>query len=257
MSERIYEISIWEDKKIVDPNDPNKFVFREEKVAVIGANDLPTTCKAVEPQMVSNINGTNVFTFKMYYTYVDSLTGKVFDNPFINLLVNERRIKVYWPSSDSENVWYDLVIKKCEKDSSGKSITYTCTDLFINELSKTGFDLEFDTTLENNQGTIIELGARTVDGTDWRVVGSDGRVQQVLFSNSVVSTGGVLSDVPASDFVKQEQEEPVYVQTGVTLTGATNDRNGSSLNLSNKTILVFYSCVPSVDELESDIPAKL
>jgi hypothetical protein len=31
---------------------------------------------------------------------------------------------------------------------------YTATDLFINELSKTGYNLEFDTERENNQGTV-------------------------------------------------------------------------------------------------------
>lgn len=257
MSERIYEISIWEDKKIADPNNAGKYIYREQKIAVIGANDLPTVCKAVEPQMVSNINGTNVFTFKMYYTYVDNTTGETFDNPFINLLVNERRIKVYWPSSDSQKEWYDLVIKKCEKDSSGKSITYTCTDLFINELSKTGFDLEFDTSLENNQGTVIELGTRVVDGTDWHVIGSDGCIQQVQADNTIISTGSPISEVTFSDFVKQEQEEAVYVQTGVTLSGAVNDNDGTSLSLSNATILIFYSCVPDIEDLGEDITRKI
>lgn len=124
--------------------------YRESKLAVIGANDMNSICKAIEPKLTSNINGSNTFTFKMYYTYVDNVTGEVFQNPFLNLLVNERRVKVYWPENNVEDPWYDFVIKKCEEDSSGKSITYTCNDLFINELAKTGFDIEFDNSLENN-----------------------------------------------------------------------------------------------------------
>ena len=45
--------------------------------------------------------------------------------------------------------------------------TYTASSLHIEELSKNGFNLEFKTDLENNQGTIFELGDRIVDGTEW------------------------------------------------------------------------------------------
>jgi hypothetical protein len=41
--------------------------------------------------------------------------------------------------------------------------------LFVNELSKSGFNLEFDTELENNQGTIVELGRRVLEGSDWQI----------------------------------------------------------------------------------------
>jgi hypothetical protein len=47
--------------------------------------------------------------------------------------------------------------------------SYTAKSLHINELSKNGFDLEFKTELENNQGTILELGEKIVEGTDWEI----------------------------------------------------------------------------------------
>mgnify|MGYP003291201960 CR=1 FL=1 len=222
---------------------------------------MTSSCRAVESKMVSNINGTNTFTFKMYYTYVDNITGEKFDNPFINLLVNERKIKVHWPQANSDKEWYDLIIKKGEKDSSGKSLTFTCTDLYINELSKTGFDLEFDNELENNQGSVVELSTKVLDSSDWYVVGNNGRVQTVDDNGNVVDLDTTeISGVVPSDFVKQTNDEALIEQTGVNLSLAgTNAYNNDSINenspvtlsATNATILIFYSTIPTVEELEN------
>ena len=149
-----YEISLWEDY-IVAATATIPEHFEEKKVVVIGSDTMTAACRAYEPKLVENINGTNTFTFKMFYVYRDEQTGEKRQNPFLSLLVNERKVKVLWKSK-----WYDLVIKNIQEDSSGKSIVYTCKDLFVNELSKNGFNLEFANELENNQGTVIELGAR-------------------------------------------------------------------------------------------------
>ena len=47
--------------------------------------------RALEPKFVENINGTHTLTFKMFYKYTDSETGEEYDNPFLSLLVNERK----------------------------------------------------------------------------------------------------------------------------------------------------------------------
>ena len=210
-----YEISLWEDY-IVAATATIPEHFEEKKVVVIGSDTMTAACRAYEPKLVENINGTNTFTFKMFYVYRDEQTGEKRQNPFLSLLVNERKVKVLWKSK-----WYDLVIKNIQEDSSGKSIVYTCKDLFVNELSKNGFNLEFANELENNQGTVIELGARVLEGTDWQ-----------------------LDDVD-SDSIKQEKEEPLYVATiksgGIT---ATNQKTGTSVSIpAGKTIYIFYSCV--------------
>jgi len=106
---------------------------------------MTSESRAIEPCLTSNINGTNTFTFRMFYTYIDTQTGERVDNSWIQYLVNEARLKVKW-----NDKWYDFVIKNRTEDSGGKSVTFTCEDLFVNELSKTGFNLEFDTELENN-----------------------------------------------------------------------------------------------------------
>ena len=159
-----YEISIWEDY-LANPTDS---YYSEKKIATIGSNTMTAQWRAISPRLVENINGTNTFTFKMYYTYIDTETGEKTQNPFTKLLVNERKIKVYW-----KNKWYDFIIKAVDENSGDKSITYTCKDLYINELSKTGFNLEFSEELNNNSGTVQELGAKVVEGTEWEVIGDD------------------------------------------------------------------------------------
>lgn len=203
-----YEISLWEDYIVASQGERENLIpehYEERKIAVIGSNTMTAQWRAVEPKLVSNVNGTNVLTFKMYYNYIDTETGKKEQNPIINLLVNERKIKCLW-----KNKWYDLIIKSCQEDSNGKSITYTCKDLFINELSKTGFNLQLDTELKNNQGTVKELATTILDGTDWQ-----------------------LGDC---DIIKQYIEEPVYE-----VLVANNFTVEDKTILAGQKILLFYS----------------
>jgi len=208
-----YEISVWDDYPVAASGDVPAH-YAERKLGVIGSNTITSTCRAYEPKLVEDINGTNTFTFKMYYRYKEvneEYAEKV--NPWISLLVNERKIKVYWKKK-----WYDFVIKGIQEDSSGKSITYTCKDLFINELSKTGFDIEFSNDLENNQGTILELGAKVLENTDWTL------------------------DTAGSDLLQQTTDEPVYEVTTSRSFEANNESTSSTTTIpTGKKILPFYS----------------
>lgn len=214
-----YEISLWEDYIVAaSGNIPEH--YEESKIAIIGSDSMTSQFRAIEPKLVENINGTNVFTFKMFYTCIDNENGEKINNPFLNLLVNERKIKVLWKGK-----WYDLVIKSCQEDSSGKSITYTCKDLYINELSKNGFNLEFDTELENNQGTVQELAEKILDGSDWK-----------LNYNSSDPT----------QIVKQKTEEAVYELTGAEIISnfTAYDENEQPITITaTDKILVYYSVV--------------
>lgn len=215
-----YEISIWED--IANGSG----IFQERKIAVIGSDSMTSEARAFDPILVRNINGTHTLTFKMYYICNDfSLDGmekgfEKYNNPFISLMVNERKVKLHW-----KDKWYDFIIKNCQEDSNGKSVTYTCKDLFLNELGKTGFNLEFDNELLNNSGTISELGARVLEGTDWKISGSQG-------------------------IILQEHEEPVY-ETASIKANFTGTKDGTSTTRSFTTlnsILLFHSCVPTIDD---------
>ena len=210
-----YEISVWQDYE-VSATDTAPAHYEEKKIAVIGSNTMTSENRAIEANISSNINGTNTLTFKLFYTYTNTQTGKKEKNPFISLLVNERKVKLFW-----KNKWYDFVIKNIQEDSSGKSITYTCSDQYINELSKTGFSLEFDNELQNNQGTVQELGKKILEGTDWQLGASD-----------------------SQDTIQQKNEEPLYsLITKKSFTAKDSSTQSSITIPSGATILVFYSVV--------------
>lgn len=221
MAKDKYEISLWEDyivaaKTVNDITVPEH--YEEKKVVTIGSDSMTADCRAVEPKLVENVNGTNTLTFKMFYVYTDE-HGEKYQNPFLNLLVNERKVKAFW-----KDKWYDFVIKNCQENSEDKSITYTCTDLFINELSKTGFDIELDADLNNNQGTAEELAQKVLEGTDWVV------------------------DLNSCQTIQQEKEEPVYEFTLENSLIATNETTGTSevtINSGSK-ILFFYQEIQDI-----------
>lgn len=212
---RKYEISVWEDYLVSPQSSKEKFepYYDEKRLAIIGSNSMETKYRAVEPKLVSNVNGTHTFTFKMFYKYKDEETNELLNNPFISLLVNERKIKVFW-----KDEWYDFIIKSCQEDSSGRHVIYTCKDIYINELSKTGFDLNFSYESNNNQGTITELAERVLKGTDWSI------------------------DKDNSQIIEQVNEEPLYKIKFNQDFKITNIKTNSSTILSkDKEVLVFYS----------------
>lgn len=217
MKKNKYEISLWEDKLVPQTGEGQSIIpehYEEEKVCIIGSDTMTSQARALEPKLVRNVNGTNKLTFKLYYTYIDNETGKRIQNPFTSLLVNERKVKCKW-----EDRWYDFVIKGIQEDSNGKTITYTCEDLYINELSKTGFSLEFDQKLNNNQGTAQELAKKALEGTDWVV------------------------DTDNSDHILQTIEEPLYSATLTQNLDAKDKNDVPKTILGGSVIYLFYSVV--------------
>ena len=113
--------------------------------------------------------------------------------------------------------------------------SYTCEDAYITELSRTGFELTFATELENNIGTAKELVEKVIENTDWRF------------------------DEEGSDLIYQETEEPVYETMTIlrdTVSGAAARENPNDNIIwidKDKPLLVFYSCVQDIDNLQSEI----
>lgn len=213
-----YEISLWEDYP--DFTIDNIPFLNERKLCVIGSDTMDTCARALEPKMVANVNGTHTFTFKMYYTYIDELTGESYQNPFLNLLINERKVKVLWKGE-----WYDMLIKDQAEDSSGKSVTYTCQDLFITELSKNGYNLEFTSDLQNNSGTAADLTEKVLAGSGWQF------------------------DRENSTTIIQKTEEPVYetiLDKPIQVTKQLHEGDISVNIPSYSKILIFYSSVANV-----------
>lgn len=92
-----YEISLWEDYLVAATSTVGAH-YEERKLCVIGSNSMTSENRAYEAKLTENINGTNTFTFKMYYYLMDD-KGQKYQNPFLNLLVNERKVKVLWRAS--------------------------------------------------------------------------------------------------------------------------------------------------------------
>ena len=87
--------------------------------------------------------------------YFDSLTGEYIHNELIDVLSPESKIKFHY-----KDRWYEFFIKKTDEKKVFKSYmkTFTCTDAFIDELSRNGYGITFDTELYNN---VEELGTFT------------------------------------------------------------------------------------------------
>ena len=238
-----YEISIWDDVLVFDikyvdenkgeiivkgitPNEAKKYsdftnysvekqYYKEKKIAIIGSNTMSAPWRAVNSSFVKNVNGSSTLTFTMYSKYYDEDKDELLDNPFVKKMVNERKVKLKY---DGE--WYDFIIKSIQESSDNKTYTYTAKDLFINELSKTGYDLVFDTELKNNIGTVTKLGKEILEGSDW-----------TLKENN--------------DILRQYKEEPLY-SLKVTKSFVAKDMLDGTSSIAieaGKIIYGFYYCV--------------
>lgn len=156
-----YEVTaLPEDRKYQVLNE----YIREKRLVQIGSNENNSPIRALDGKLTKQLNGSNTLTFYINYRYFDEETEEFKLNPFIDLLVAERKIKLFY-----DDTWYDFIIKQIDEDSTKASFNYTCKSVFINELSKTGYNIELDTELENNQGSIIELGDIILEGSDWSI----------------------------------------------------------------------------------------
>lgn len=244
---RPYEISLWEDilvfvvsfynevgafvKKeeyydsLADFKNPEGYLtqvdqyYKEQKVCIIGSDNMTAPIRAFQPKLVCNINGSSTLTFSLYSQYYDEDLQGFVDNPFIKLLINERKIKIR-DGLPGKCKWYDLIIKNIQEDSENKVFSYTAKDQFINELSKTGFDLEFAPELENNTGTVVQLGERILEDSDWKIK-------------------------EGSDILQQTKNEPLYeITLNREIVGTNMIDSADSITISaGKKIYAFYSSV--------------
>ena len=191
MSEKLikpYEISVWEDRLI---QNGNEYKFIENKLAVIGSNEMTGLNRVYDPVFNKKANGERTLTFSLKYKYFDPYIGNdEIINPFVSLLTNERKVKLHY-----DNKWYEFIVKEHTESSEDFEWTYTCDDAFVLELSKNGYNLTFDTELNNNQGTAIELAKKTLKDTNWKVSDdSDSLIQLIsepIYKATLVSTSDV------------------------------------------------------------------
>ena len=212
-----YEISVWEDVW-----DDTKGHFVENRKMVIGADSIFSQAKVFEPNFTRNANGEKKLTFKMYSEYIDNVTGEKVSNPFVQQLVNETKVKLYY-----EDKWYDFFVKNIQENSATHLVSYQLGDALVQELSKNGFGVTLDPELKNNLGNIEELATAVLEETDWLV--------------------------ESEKFVEKIEEKLVYVYTpedGVPNAVHIYDRQNVDSTIQEvmepitgkQLVLAFYSC---------------
>lgn len=228
-----YEISLWEDRLVFVGKNGGPYsdieeargdtiisqFYKEVKIATIGSNTMDSPARALNAKLSRKINGENQLTFSMYYRYWDDDSEDFVYNPFNALMVNERKVKLRLGEPGPSCKWYDFIIKNMQENSDSKSFSYTCKDQFVNELSKSGFELELDNELENNMGTIDFLAEKILEGSDWQ-----------LDTNNVSN-------------LKQYKEEPLYraMVTENTILAKDMQTNEEVLIPVGENIYIFYS----------------
>ena len=195
----------------------NKSYYEEVKIAVIGSDRMTHPNRAFDPVLTENVNGEKTLTFSIAYRYYDPLLEEIVSNPFVKYLINERKVKLFY-----NNEWSEFLIKECEESSEDYIFKYTARELFSLELSKTGYGITLDQSLNNNQGTILELGAKALEGTDWQI------------------------DEENSDLLQQYIQEPIYIckvadTTEISVLNLDTNKEEFLELTENTPIYVFYS----------------
>ena len=225
-----YEISVWEDvivyvgtpsgneySSIADMSGTGDTVkyqyYTERELAIIGSSTMTSPARTINNIFKKNINGVETLTFDMYYQYEDISEGKIIHNPLIDLVIDERKVKLHY-----DNKWYDFIVKKDDEKGRDYKYSFTCTGLAANELGKTGFRIELDTELENNTGTVQELGAAVLEGSDWQLAQN------------------------GQEVIQQTNDEALYlIQLNTDITGTIISSNTTKTINSGSWIYVYYT----------------
>lgn len=158
LKKRPYELSIWTEKL----NKNNSKI--EEKGAIIGAHDMTFLGRATDITLTRELKGTNSLTFQMPDSYYDFKTGEFVHNELIDALYVESKVKLHY-----RNQWYEFFVKKISEKKTLKSVikTFTCSDAFIDELSRNGYGITFDTELYNNVEELGTFTSEILDDSIW------------------------------------------------------------------------------------------
>lgn len=187
-----YELSLWREF-------PGANEIQEEKVCILAATDMCNSGRAQDIKLKKEYNGKQTLTFDIPVKYQDIITGQDTPNPFIEQVIDHSKLKLWrderwWnPFATNKGVdektgctifegawvqgkWYEFIVTDRKQKRSKKKLlySYSCDSLFMNELSRTGYNLEFvpdtDIMSANGMGTAHDLAKRIVEGTDWQYI---------------------------------------------------------------------------------------
>ena len=152
-----YELSIW-NEELIDG------IKTETKGIIIGAHDMSYLGRATAIKLTRYVKGTNSLTFQMPTKYFDSEKGEFVKNELIEDLYNERKLKLFY-----KDKWYEFYVKQISEQKQYKAIlkTFTCQDSFIDELSRTGYELEFAPELNNSVEELGEFTEEIIEDSIW------------------------------------------------------------------------------------------
>jgi hypothetical protein len=111
------------------------------------------------------IKGTNTLTFQLPDRYFDSLKGDYVRNEFADLIFPETKLKLFY-----KDRWFEFFVKKVDDKKQFKSYmkSFTCTDAFIDELSRNGYGIIYDTDLYNNVEEIGTFTEEVLEDSIWQ-----------------------------------------------------------------------------------------
>ena len=189
-----FELSLWRDY-------PGEQEIKEEKVCVIASDSMNQAGQAQNITLMPSYTGEINLSFDLPAKYFDITEQKQIINPLGQQLQVKSKIKLWreehWynkyanPEYDSDNQiwkftpqwensrWYDFIVNTKTEKRSKKALIYSyeCVSLFVNELSRTGYHLEFksDGTDINEQsiGTAHQLAEKITKDTDWTYLKSE------------------------------------------------------------------------------------
>lgn len=142
-----YELSIWSER-LTDNG------VEEHKQQIIGAHDMSHLGRATKVHFRKLLNGTHVLTFEMPTKFFNSELGQYVQNELLENIFNEQKIKLHF-----QDKWYEMVVKNVTENKNFKSImkSITCSDGYIDELSRIGYDIQLDPELNNSVNEINDF----------------------------------------------------------------------------------------------------
>lgn len=149
-----YELSIWNEEL---KNDGTR---EEHKQQIIGAHDMTHLGRATNVHFKKLLNGTHIVTFQMPSKFFNSEIGDYVQNELAENIFNEQKIKLFF-----KDEWYEMVVKTISESKNFKSImkNVTCSDGFIDELSRIGYDIILDPELNNSVNEINDFMEEIID----------------------------------------------------------------------------------------------
>lgn len=167
-----YQIFLCEDFFLAseDTAEFTNGLFVDKRVCEIASDTSEFQGQANNIKFYTKIDGTHELTFNLPRYYFNEETGKNEINQLVELVVNKSKLELIKEDSNGELKSFFMVVNS--KDDSNEngvlSYSYTCTDAFIEELSKNGYGLSFSDEVDGGGlGTIHELSNKITDNTDW------------------------------------------------------------------------------------------